>query len=130
MSDRGERIMSAAAGGPAAGRWQPAARLTVLLDEDDKWRRGPLYHEIVQRARDIGLAGASVWRGVEGYGASSRIHTSRILDLAEHLPVLVMIVDEGERLRTFVEQNAEVLAAVHVALSEVEIWHPTAGVGR
>ncbi|MEV6139015.1 DUF190 domain-containing protein [Nocardia sp. NPDC051990] len=116
--------------GPAAGQWHPAARLTLLLDEDDKWRHGPLFHEIVRRARDAGLAGASVWRGVEGYGASSRIHTSRILDLAEHLPVLVMIIDEAERLRTFVAQNSEVLAAVNVALSEVEIWQPTLGVAR
>lgn len=116
--------------GPAAGQWQSAARLTLLLDEDDKWRHGPLYHEIVRRARDTGLAGASVWRGVEGYGASSRIHTSRVLDLAEHLPVLVMIIDETERLRDFVEQNSEVLAAVNVALSEVEIWQPTLGVAR
>ena len=116
--------------GPAAGEWLPAARLTVLLDEDDKWRHGPLYHEIVRRARDIGLAGASVWRGVEGYGSSSRIHTSRILDLAEHLPVLVMIVDEADRLRSFVQQNSEMLAGVNVVLSEVEIWHPSQGVAR
>ncbi|MEV0296131.1 DUF190 domain-containing protein [Nocardia sp. NPDC050710] len=115
---------------PAAGQWKPAARLTVLLDEDDKWRHGPLYHEIVRRARDSGLAGASVWRGVEGYGASSHIHTSRILDLAEHLPVLVMIVDETERLRAFVEQNAEILAPVNVAMSAIEIWQSAPGAGR
>ncbi|WP_433201051.1 DUF190 domain-containing protein [Nocardia sp. CA-107356] len=123
-------IDSPAGTGPAAGQWQSAARLTVLLDEDDKWRHGPLYHEIVRRARDAGLAGASVWRGVEGYGASSRIHTSRILDLAEHLPVQVMVVDEAQRLRAFVQQNSEVLAGVNVTLSEVEIWHPTLGVAR
>ncbi|WP_227996008.1 DUF190 domain-containing protein [Nocardia australiensis] len=107
---------------PTAGQWKPAGRLTVLLDEDDKWRHGPLYHEIVRRARDAGLAGASVWRGVEGYGASSRIHTSRILDLAEHLPVMVMVVDESARLREFVEHNADALAPVNVVLSEVEVW--------
>ncbi|MEV6427209.1 DUF190 domain-containing protein [Nocardia sp. NPDC051463] len=112
---------------PTAGQWKRAARLTVLLDEDDKWKHGPLYHEIVQRARDAGLAGASVWRGVEGYGASSRIHTSRILDLAEHLPVQVMVIDDAQRLRSFVEQNAEMLAAVNVTLSDVTIWQPGAG---
>ncbi|MET8779512.1 DUF190 domain-containing protein [Nocardia sp. NPDC050713] len=118
-------------GSPAdAGRWQQAARLTVLLDEDDKWRRGPLFHEIVRRARDAGLAGASVWRGVEGYGASSRIHTSRVLDLAEHLPVQVMIVDEPQRLRSFVAENAEVLSGVTVTLSPVETWQPAVGVAR
>jgi uncharacterized protein len=113
---------------PAAGQWEPASRLTMLLDEDDKWRHVPLYHEIVRRARDAGLAGASVWRGVEGYGLSSRIHTSRILDLAEHLPVLVMIIDETQRLRTFVGQNSEVLSGVNVALSAVEMWHSVAEV--
>ncbi|MFI9509653.1 DUF190 domain-containing protein [Nocardia sp. NPDC052566] len=110
----------------ATGQWQAAARLTVLLDEDDKWRHGPLYHEIVGRARDAGLVGASVWRGVEGFGASSRIHTSRILDLAEHLPALVMVVDEPERLRAFVEQNAELFTTVNVSLSPVEVWHGAA----
>lgn len=110
----------------ARGRWQPAARLTVLLDEEDKWHSGSLYHEIVQRARDTGLAGASVWRGVEGYGASSRIHTGRILDLAEHLPAVVTIVDEAALLRAFVEDNADLFAGVNVALSPVEIWHGAA----
>ncbi|MGV9820745.1 DUF190 domain-containing protein [Nocardia xishanensis] len=113
-----------------AGQWRQAARLTVLLDEDDKWRHGPLFHEIVRRARDAGLAGASVWRGVEGYGASSRIHTSRVLDLAEHLPVQVMIVDEPQRLRSFVELNAEVLGGVTVTLSPVETWQSALGVAR
>ncbi|WP_225724742.1 MULTISPECIES: DUF190 domain-containing protein [unclassified Nocardia] len=107
------------------GGWQSAARLTVLLDEDDKWRHGSLYHEIVRRARDAGLAGASVWRGIEGYGASSRIHTSRILDLADHLPAVVTIVDEAPRLRAFVAENAELFTSVNVALSPVEIWHGT-----
>ncbi|RJO75186.1 DUF190 domain-containing protein [Nocardia panacis] len=109
-------------GATPVGEWQSAARLTVLLDEDDKWQHRPLYHEIVTRARDYGLAGASVWRGVEGYGSSSRIHTSRILDLADHLPVMVMVVDETARLRAFVTDNADLFAAVNVALSPVEVW--------
>ncbi|MFG1791256.1 DUF190 domain-containing protein [Nocardia sp. NPDC049149] len=109
-----------------AGRWQPAARLTVLLDEDDKWRHSPLYHEIVRRARDTGLAGASVWRGIEGYGASSRIHTTRILDMADHLPLVLMLVDEPERLRSFVEQNAELFTTINVALSPLELWQGAA----
>ncbi|QBS40819.1 hypothetical protein DMB37_12535 [Nocardia sp. CS682] len=110
----------------AAGQWQPAARLTVLLDEDDKWRHTPLYHEIVRRARDTGLAGASVWRGIEGYGASSRIHTTRILDMADHLPLILMLVDEADRLRSFVEQNAELFTTINVALSPLELWQGAA----
>lgn len=97
-----------------------ALRLVILLDEDDKWRHKPVYLEVVQRARAAGLAGATVWRGIEGFGASSRIHTTRLLDLAEHLPVLVMIVDEPSRVRDFVEQQAELLATATVTLDEVE----------
>ncbi|QLY33080.1 DUF190 domain-containing protein [Nocardia huaxiensis] len=106
----------------AEPRWRPASRLTVLLGEDDRWQRKPRYHEIVLRARDAGLAGASVWRGVEGYGVSSQIHTTRLLDLAERLPVLVMIVDDTDRLRAFVESQAELLDSLTVTLSPVEVW--------
>jgi PII-like signaling protein len=108
-------------------RWRPAGRLTVLLGENDHWKHGPRYHEIVRRARDAGLAGASVWRGVEGYGVSSRIHTTRMLDLAENLPVLVMIVDDAGRLREFVSANAELFDTGTVALSAVQVWSPGAG---
>ncbi|MBF6436411.1 DUF190 domain-containing protein [Nocardia cyriacigeorgica] len=114
--------MTEAIGG--AGQWAHAARLVLLLGEDARWRHGPLYHEIVRRARDGGLAGASVWRGVEGYGASSRIHTVRLLDLAEQLPVMVMIVDDAARLRAFVDDNAELFDTVTVTLSDVELWQP------
>lgn len=103
-------------------RWRPAARLTVLLGEDDHWQRKPRYHEIVRRARDAGLAGASVWRGMEGYGVSSRIHTTRLLDLAENLPIMVMIVDDAKLLREFVSRNAELFDTGTVALSAVQVW--------
>lgn len=108
-------------------RWRAAARLTVLLGEDDHWKRRPRYHEIVRRARDAGLAGASVWRGMEGYGVSSRIHTTRLLDLAENLPVMVMIIDDAERLREFVSGNAELFDIGTVALSPVQVWTGTPG---
>jgi len=64
-----------------------ATRLTILIKESDQWHHRPLYTEIVHRAHESGLAGASVFRGIEGYGKDSRIHTSRILSLSEDLPV-------------------------------------------
>ena len=63
-----------------------ARRLMVIVDEDATINRKPIYTEIVQRALDAGLAGASVFRGIEGFGSSRRLHTSRILSLAENLP--------------------------------------------
>ncbi|MBF6177726.1 DUF190 domain-containing protein [Nocardia otitidiscaviarum] len=107
---------------PTGARWRPASRLTVLLSEDDRWQHRPRYHEIVRRARDAGLAGASVWRGIEGFGASADIHTTRLLDLADRLPVLVMMVDDTDALRRFVETNADLLNSLTVTLSPVESW--------
>ena len=72
----------------------PALRVTVFLGEDDRYHHRPLSTEIVHRAHAAGLAGASVVRGCEGFGASSRIHTARLVSLSEDLPVIVIIVDE------------------------------------
>ncbi|MER6048969.1 DUF190 domain-containing protein [Streptomyces sp. BHT-5-2] len=93
---------------PPAGR--PALRMTVLVGEQDVWHHRPLYAEIVHRARAAGLAGASVFRGVEGFGATSLIHTQRLLSLSEELPVAVVVVDTEERVRAFLPQLSELLA--------------------
>ncbi|MEW1752696.1 DUF190 domain-containing protein [Streptomyces angustmyceticus] len=88
----------------------PALRLTVLVGEEDVWHHKPLYAEIVHRACHAGLAGASVFRGIEGFGASSLIHTQRLLSLSEELPVAVVVVDTEERVRAFLPRLAELLA--------------------
>ncbi len=99
----------------------PALRLTIFVGEDDRWHRKPLYTEIVHRAHAAGLAGASVVRGIEGYGASSRIHTSRLLSLSEDLPVLVIIVDAEEKVRGFLPQLDELVAEGLVMVDPVEV---------
>ncbi|MFI5521585.1 DUF190 domain-containing protein [Streptomyces platensis] len=88
----------------------PALRLTVVVGEQDGWHHRPLYAEIVHRAREAGLAGASVFRGIEGFGATSLIHTERLLSLSEELPVAVVVVDAEERIRGFLPQLDELLA--------------------
>ena len=99
----------------------PALRLTVFVGEDDTWHHKPLYHEIVHRAHAAGLAGASVLRGIEGYGASSRIHTTRLLSLSEDLPVAVIIVDQEDRIRAFLPQLDELVAEGLVIIDPVEV---------
>lgn len=99
----------------------PARRLTILIGESDQYRHHPLYAEIVRRAHDAGLAGATVLRGIEGYGASSRIHTTRLLSLSEDLPIGIVIVDEAERVDAFLPQLDELVDEGLVIIDDVEV---------
>lgn len=117
-----------------------ALRVTIFIGENDIWHHKPVYSEIVHRAHKAGLAGASVFRGIEGYGASSLIHTSRLLSLSEDLPVAVVIVDDEERIRAFLPQLDELVSEGLVMLDDCEviryvgrtqgIHEPAAGVSR
>ena len=99
----------------------PALRLTVYLGESDVWHHKPVFAEIVHRAREAGLAGASVFRGIEGFGASSLVHTQRLLSLSEDLPVAVVVVDTRERVEAFLPRIDELVGEGLVTLEEVEV---------
>ena len=98
-----------------------ALRLTVLIGESDTVNHRPLYAEIVHRAHAAGLAGASVFRGIEGFGASSRVHTTRLLSLGEDLPVAVVIVDTEERVRAFLPRLDGLVTEGLVTLEPCEV---------
>lgn len=101
-----------------------ALRLTVFVGENDTWRHRPLYSEIVHRAHAAGLAGASVFRGIEGYGASSLVHTSRLLSLSEDLPVAVVVVDTEDRVRSFLPELDALVTDGLVLLDRCEVIRP------
>jgi PII-like signaling protein len=82
---------------------QDAVVLKIYAGESDRYENLPLYEAIVRKAREVGLAGATVLRSPMGFGASSRIHTAKILTLSADLPVVVEIVDGAEEIRKFVE---------------------------
>lgn len=96
-------------------------RLTILLGEDDQWHHHAAYHEVVRRAHAAGLAGATVFKGVEGYGANNHIHTTRILSLSEDLPMAIVIVDDEQRLRDFVAEIRELGIEGVATLEPVEV---------
>lgn len=99
----------------------PARRLTIVVGEDDTWHGKPVYTEIVHRAHAAGLAGASVFRGIEGYGASNHIHTTRILSLSDDLPVAIVIVDTPEKIDAFLPTLDELITEGLVTVDEVQV---------
>jgi PII-like signaling protein len=96
-------------------------RLTIFIGESDRHGHTPLATEIVQRAHAAGMAGASVFRGVEGYGASNHIHTTRILSLSDDLPIAVILVDTDERIQGFLPQLDELITEGLVIIDDVEV---------
>ncbi|HEY6953328.1 MAG TPA: DUF190 domain-containing protein [Bacteroidota bacterium] len=104
----------------------------IFVGESDSVHHQPLYEAIVHAAKEKGLAGATVLRGVEGFGADSRIiHTAKILRLSEDLPIVVEIVDTEERIKSFLPDIdmliEEAQCGALVTLEKAEIIHYSAG---
>jgi PII-like signaling protein len=99
----------------------PAKRLTILIGEQDHFGRHSLATEIVKRAHAAGLAGATVFRGVEGYGKSNHIHTTRILSLSDDLPVCIVIVDRAAAIEAFADQLPQLIEGGLVIVEDVEV---------
>jgi len=95
--------------------------LRIFVGESDRWHGKPLYQAIVERVRQEGLAGATVIRGIEGFGADSRLHTARILRLSEDLPVVVEIVDSAEQIERILPVLDEMVGEGMVTVERVEV---------
>ncbi len=98
-----------------------AELLRVFVGESDRHDGRPLYESIVQAARAAGLAGATVLRGILGFGAHSRIHSAKILRLSEDLPVVIEIVDSPERIAGFLPRLDEMIGEGLVTLERVRV---------
>lgn len=97
-----------------------ARRAMIFVSESAKFHHKPLYAEIVHRAHAAGLAGATVLHGVEGFGRSGTIHTSRLFDVSEGLPAVVVIVDDPQRLDAFVAELDAIVDDGLVVIDDVE----------
>ncbi len=98
-----------------------AKLVTIYVNSTDQWHGQPLYSAIVRVCQQQGIAGATVVRCVEGFGAGHRLHTSRLLELSENLPVRIEIVDLPERVEPLLATLTEMIAEGLVTVSDVHI---------
>ncbi|GAB5603137.1 DUF190 domain-containing protein [Thermus sp. FJN-A] len=98
-----------------------AKLLRIFVGESDRYEGRPLYEAIVLEAKRRGLAGATAFKGFMGYGAHSRIHTAKVLQLSEDLPVMIEIVDAEEKIRAFLPVLDGMVREGLVTLEKVEV---------
>ncbi|MCW7755027.1 DUF190 domain-containing protein [Desulfobotulus sp. H1] len=95
--------------------------LRIYIGESDTYEKIPLYEWLVIEAKKQGLAGATVFRGIMGFGANSRIHTSKILRLSFDLPIIVDIVDSPDRIQNFLASVGDVIHSGLVILENTRV---------
>ena len=98
-----------------------AQLLRIFIGESDRWHGAPLYEAIVAKARELGLAGATVLRGITGFGAHSLVHTTKILRLSQDLPIVVEIVDRPERIEALLPYLDEMVAEGLMTIEKVHV---------
>ena len=93
----------------------------IFLGESDKWHHAPLYRALLERLRQEGFAGATVIRGVAGFGASSVLHTAHLLDLSADLPIVIEVVDDAAHVDRLTEILDEMLDGGMVTMEKVRV---------
>ena len=95
--------------------------LRIFIGEADRWRGKPLYEAIVVEARKRGLAGATVIKGFMGFGAHSRIHTAKLLELSQDLPIVIEIVDAPDKIEAFMPDLEQMVGDGLITLERAEV---------
>jgi PII-like signaling protein len=98
-----------------------AVLLRIFIGESDRWQHKPLHEAIVLRARELHLAGATVLRGLMGFGHASRLHTAKILRLSMDLPLVIEIVDSEEKINAFLPELEKMVGGGLVTLEKVKV---------
>lgn len=97
--------------------------LRIFIGESDRWNHQPLYEALVLKARELKLAGATVLRSPMGFGASSHLHTNKILRLSDDLPMVIEIVDSEENINRFLPALDEMMGGGLVTIEQVKVLH-------
>jgi PII-like signaling protein len=98
-----------------------ARMLRIHFGEDDRWQGKPLHEAIVSKCMELGMAGATVYRGIEGYGASTRIHRSSHWRFSKDAPIMLTIIDSEEKIHTLIPYLDAMVEEGLVAISRVEV---------
>jgi uncharacterized protein len=98
-----------------------AKMLRIYFGEDDKWKDRPLYEAIVQKCRELDLAGATVFRGIEGYGASTLIRRVHTLSFSHDAPVMVTVIDSEQKIQKLLPFLDKMVDEGLIAISDVEV---------
>lgn len=103
--------------------------LKIYIGESDRWEHKPLYEAIVEKAKELGMAGATVLRGPMGFGATSHLHTAKILRLSMDLPFIIEIVDTPEKIEKFLPTLNTMIKGGLVTIEDVKVIHYRAAQG-
>src|ERR1700688_3532394 len=98
-----------------------AKMLRIHFGEDDKWKEKPLYRAIVEKCRELDIAGATVFRGIEGYGASTLIRRTHLLSFSSDAPVMITVIDSDEKIQLLLPFLDVMLRDGLIATSDVEV---------
>jgi uncharacterized protein len=106
----------------------PAKKLTVYFGEQDLYEDRPLYEALVERARTFGSHGATVFRGVEGFGATSRIHTKHSLRMSQDLPMVLVVIDNAMRVTALAEVFSAMVTDGLITVEECDVVYYAGGI--
>ena len=106
---------------PAMHLAEDGQLLRVFVGESDTWDGQPLYKAVVHKAKELGLAGTTVLRGTMGFGANSRVHTTKIMELSTDLPILIEIVDAADKVQTLLPFLEEVVKEGMITIEAVKV---------
>ena len=98
-----------------------AQMVRIHFGENDTWNEKPLFRAIVEKCRELDIAGATVFRGIEGYGASTLIHRSHLLSFSSDAPVMVSVIDSEEKIQKLLPHLEQMIREGLIAISDVEV---------